>query len=50
MSDREAADAIIENFDGKKLPGATMPLQVRYADSPSQKRITLNIYIFSYAF
>ncbi|KAG5437456.1 hypothetical protein PCANB_000884 [Pneumocystis canis] len=39
MSDREAADAIIENFDGKKLPGATMPLQVRYADSPSQKRL-----------
>ncbi|KAG4305545.1 hypothetical protein PORY_001101 [Pneumocystis oryctolagi] len=39
MSDREAADAIIENFDGKKLPGSTMPLQVRYADSPSQKRL-----------
>lgn len=39
MSDREAADAIIENFDGKKLPGATLPLQVRYADSPSQKRL-----------
>ncbi|KTW28434.1 hypothetical protein T552_01697 [Pneumocystis carinii B80] len=39
MSDREAADAIIENFDGKKLPGAAMPLQVRYADSPSQKRL-----------
>ncbi|KAG5513852.1 hypothetical protein PMAC_000474 [Pneumocystis sp. 'macacae'] len=39
MSDRKAADTIIKNFDGKMLPGAAMPLQVRYADSPSQKRL-----------
>jgi len=39
MMDREAADAIIEKFNGKLIPGCTQPLQVRYADSPQQKRL-----------
>ena len=40
MTDREAADAVIEMWNGKFLPGlenAQTPLQVRYADTPMQK-------------
>jgi len=41
LSDRESAEAIIEKYDNKvlsEIPGS-LPLQVRFADSPSQKRL-----------
>jgi hypothetical protein len=39
MTDREAADAVIEQWNGKFYPGAEngIPLQVRFADTPMQK-------------
>lgn len=39
MTDRESADAVIEQWNGKFYPGAEngLPLQVRFADTPMQK-------------
>ena len=37
MTDRESADAVIEQWNGKTYPGADIPLQVRFADTPMQK-------------
>lgn len=41
MSDRAAAVAVIENFDNYDFAGSAdnLPLQVRFADSPHQKRL-----------
>lgn len=39
MTDREAASAIIEKFNGMTIDGCTAPLQVRFADSPAQKKL-----------
>ncbi|ORX45654.1 hypothetical protein DM01DRAFT_1364552 [Hesseltinella vesiculosa] len=39
LTDRESAVKIIEDFHGKVLDGVTLPLQVRFADSPAQKRL-----------
>lgn len=39
LTDREAATAIIEKFNGKSIEGCTAPLQVRFADSPAQKKL-----------
>lgn len=38
MIDRAAAVAIIEKFNGHILEGTSVPLQVRFADSPAQKQ------------
>jgi len=37
MTDREAAEAVIEQWNGKTYPGSETPLQVRFADTPMQK-------------
>ena len=38
MTDREAADAVIEQWNGKFYPGHdSIALQVRFADTPMQK-------------
>ncbi|KAI8099295.1 uncharacterized protein BX664DRAFT_289331 [Halteromyces radiatus] len=39
MSDRLAAVSIIERFNGHVVAGSSAPLQVRFADSPAQKRL-----------
>lgn len=39
MTDREAASAIIERFNGHTIEGSSAPLQVRFADSPAQKKL-----------
>lgn len=39
MTDREAAAAVIEKFNGKSIEGCSAPLQVRFADSPAQKKL-----------
>ncbi|BFZ60195.1 hypothetical protein YB2330_001218 [Saitoella coloradoensis] len=39
MADKESAEMIIEKFNGAQIPGSDLPLQVRYADSASQKRL-----------
>ncbi|RCH84589.1 hypothetical protein CU097_000605, partial [Rhizopus azygosporus] len=39
MTDREAAVAIIEKFNGHVIEGSSAPLQVRFADSPAQKKL-----------
>ncbi|KAG1047647.1 hypothetical protein G6F43_009914 [Rhizopus delemar] len=39
MTDREAASAIIEKFNGYVIEGSSAPLQVRFADSPAQKKL-----------
>ncbi|CAO3649043.1 unnamed protein product [Mucor hiemalis] len=39
MTDREAASAIIERFNGHSIEGSSAPLQVRFADSPAQKKL-----------
>lgn len=39
MTDREAADAVIEQWNGKSYPGSDIPLQVRFADTPMQKKL-----------
>lgn len=36
---REDCDAVIEHFHGYKIDDAILPLQIRYADSPDQKRL-----------
>ncbi|CAG8569009.1 5730_t:CDS:2 [Diversispora eburnea] len=39
MEDRDSALAIIQKFNGYQLPGANLPLQVRFADSLAQKKL-----------
>ncbi|KAI8984234.1 hypothetical protein BDF20DRAFT_817224 [Mycotypha africana] len=39
MSDRQAASAIIDKFNGHTIEGSSAPLQVRFADSPAQKKL-----------
>ncbi|KAI8139759.1 hypothetical protein BJV82DRAFT_646056 [Fennellomyces sp. T-0311] len=39
MSDRASAVAIIERFNGQTVLGSSAPLQVRFADSPAQKKL-----------
>lgn len=39
LTDREAASAIIERFNGHTIEGSSAPLQVRFADSPAQKKL-----------
>ena len=39
MIDRESALAIIQKFNGFILPGSSVPLQVRFADSMAQKKL-----------
>lgn len=39
LTDREAASAIIERFNGHSIEGSSAPLQVRFADSPAQKKL-----------
>ncbi|KAI9311927.1 hypothetical protein BX666DRAFT_1881305 [Dichotomocladium elegans] len=39
MSDRASAQAIIEKFNGRSIEGSSAPLQVRFADSPAQKKL-----------
>ncbi|KAI8882042.1 RNA-binding domain-containing protein [Backusella circina FSU 941] len=39
MDDRLAATAIIERFNGHIIEGSSAPLQVRFADSPAQKKL-----------
>jgi hypothetical protein len=41
MTDRESADAVIEQWNGKCYPGSDVPLQVRFADTPMQKSSSL---------
>ncbi|KAI7905164.1 uncharacterized protein BX663DRAFT_430292 [Cokeromyces recurvatus] len=39
LTDREAASAVIEKFNGQTIEGSSAPLQVRFADSPAQKKL-----------
>ncbi|TPX33965.1 hypothetical protein SeMB42_g07395 [Synchytrium endobioticum] len=39
LETRDAAMAVISQFNEKTLPGADLPLQVRFADSEAQKRL-----------
>ncbi|KAG2223049.1 hypothetical protein INT45_008250 [Circinella minor] len=39
LADRSSAVAIIEKFNGQSIPGSSAPLQVRFADSPAQKKL-----------
>ncbi|RCH86433.1 hypothetical protein CU098_004021, partial [Rhizopus stolonifer] len=39
LTDRESASAIIEKFNGHTIEGSSAPLQVRFADSPAQKKL-----------
>jgi hypothetical protein len=39
LADRQSASAIIEKFNGHSISGSSAPLQVRFADSPAQKRL-----------
>ncbi|KAI8070801.1 hypothetical protein BC940DRAFT_295595 [Gongronella butleri] len=39
MLDRPAAIGIIERFNGHVIDGSSAPLQVRFADSPAQKKL-----------
>ncbi|KAG0165904.1 hypothetical protein DFQ28_008154 [Apophysomyces sp. BC1034] len=39
MADRTAAATIIERFNGQTIAGSSAPLQVRFADSPAQKKL-----------
>ncbi|KAI9018130.1 hypothetical protein CLU79DRAFT_761875 [Phycomyces nitens] len=39
LSDRGSAMTIIEKFSGFSIPGSSAPLQVRFADSPAQKKL-----------
>ncbi|KAI8082683.1 uncharacterized protein B0P05DRAFT_578814 [Gilbertella persicaria] len=39
LVDRPSASAIIEKFNGHSISGSSAPLQVRFADSPAQKRL-----------
>ncbi|KAJ1966378.1 hypothetical protein IWQ62_002437 [Dispira parvispora] len=39
LSDRESAQRLIHAFHGQILPGAEAPLQMRFADTPAQKKL-----------
>ncbi|KAI8380616.1 hypothetical protein EDC96DRAFT_604100 [Choanephora cucurbitarum] len=39
LVDRLSASAIIDKFNGHSISGSSAPLQVRFADSPAQKRL-----------
>ena len=39
LTDRDAAAAIIHKFNGHTIEGSSAPLQVRFADSPAQKKL-----------
>lgn len=39
MGDRQSASAIIDKYNGYSILGSSAPLQVRFADSPAQKRL-----------
>ncbi|KAI9498295.1 hypothetical protein BDB00DRAFT_783933 [Zychaea mexicana] len=39
LADRSSALAIIEKFNGQTVAGSSAPLQVRFADSPAQKKL-----------
>ncbi|ORX52053.1 hypothetical protein DM01DRAFT_1408500 [Hesseltinella vesiculosa] len=39
MLDRHSAMTIIEKFNGHEIDGSSAPLQVRFADSPAQKKL-----------
>ncbi|KAI8976947.1 hypothetical protein BDB01DRAFT_727084 [Pilobolus umbonatus] len=39
LADRASASAIIEKFNGYSMTGSSASLQVRFADSPAQKRL-----------
>ncbi|KAJ1653935.1 hypothetical protein IWQ61_006042 [Dispira simplex] len=39
LSDRESALRLIQAFHGQILPGAEAPLQMRFADTPAQKKL-----------
>ncbi|KAG5456259.1 MAG: hypothetical protein BJ554DRAFT_4047 [Olpidium bornovanus] len=39
LLDRESALAVIAELNGRRIPGAQAPLQVRFADSLSQKKL-----------
>ena len=39
LADRHSALSIIEKFNGHAIDGSSAPLQVRFADSPAQKRL-----------
>jgi len=37
MTDRESAEAVVDQWNGKCYPNSDVPLQVRFADTPMQK-------------
>lgn len=39
LGDRQSASAIIDKYNGHSISGSSAPLQVRFADSPAQKRL-----------
>ena len=39
LAERDSAVAIIEKFNGQTVAGSSAPLQVRFADSPAQKKL-----------
>jgi hypothetical protein len=39
LADRQSASSIIEKFNGHSISGSSAPLQVRFADSPAQKKL-----------
>ncbi|KAF1800269.1 hypothetical protein FB192DRAFT_1423692 [Mucor lusitanicus] len=39
LGDRQSASAIIEKYNGHSITGSSAPLQVRFADSPAQKKL-----------
>lgn len=39
LGDRHSASIIIEKYNGLSIDGSSAPLQVRFADSPAQKKL-----------
>ncbi|CEP17820.1 hypothetical protein [Parasitella parasitica] len=39
LGDRQSASAIIDKYNGHSISGSSAPLQVRFADSPAQKKL-----------
>jgi len=39
LGDRQSASAVIEKYNGHSITGSSAPLQVRFADSPAQKKL-----------
>ncbi|KAI9592379.1 hypothetical protein BDF19DRAFT_388424 [Syncephalis fuscata] len=39
MESRDSAVAVIQKFNGFVMPGSSLPLQARFADSPAQKKL-----------